>query len=94
MHTALEEEEITEQLKELSEWYYEKGKLVKCFTFNNFREAMSFLITVSYEAEEKNHHPEIHSCYNRISFSLSTHDAGNRVTIKDFDLARAIDKIS
>ena len=55
---------------------------------------MSFLITVSYEAEEKNHHPEIHSCYNRISFSLSTHDAGNRVTIKDFDLARAIDKIS
>ena len=53
MHTALEEEEITEQLKELSEWYYEKGKLVKSFTFNNFREAMSFLITVSYEAEEK-----------------------------------------
>ena len=61
MHTALEEEEITDQLKELSEWYYEKGKLVKSFTFNNFREAMSFLITVSYEAEEKNHHPEIHS---------------------------------
>ena len=53
MLTALEEEEITDQLKELSEWYYEKGKLVKSFTFNNFREAMSFLITVSYEAEEK-----------------------------------------
>ena len=33
MHTALEEEEITEQLKELSEWYYENGKLVKSFTF-------------------------------------------------------------
>ena len=42
MLTALEEEEITDQLKELSEWYYEKGKLVKSFTFNNFREAMSF----------------------------------------------------
>ena len=42
MLTALEEEEITDQLKELSEWYYENGKLVKSFTFNNFMKRCLF----------------------------------------------------
>ena len=55
---------------------------------------MSFLLQISYEAEEINHHPEIFNCYNRVSLSLNTHDAGGKVTEKDFFLASAIDTIS
>ena len=43
---------------------------------------MSFLLQISYEAEEINHHPEIFNCYNRVSLSLNTHDAGGKVTEK------------
>ena len=54
---------------------------------------MSFIIRISYEAEQQDHHPEIYNCYNRVEISLSTHDAGNRVTQKDFNLAQAIDSV-
>ena len=34
-----------------------------------------------------------HNVYNTVDFALSTHDAGNKVTGKDRDLAKAIDEI-
>ena len=43
---------------------------------------------------ERNHHPEIFNCYNRVEIGLNTHDAGGKVTQKDIDLARAIKKLS
>ena len=55
---------------------------------------MSFLLRVSYEAEERNHHPEIFNCYNRVEIGLNTHDAGSKVTTKDTELARLIETIS
>ena len=54
---------------------------------------MSFLVRISFEADQRDHHPEIFNCYNRVSLSLNTHDAGGKVTEKDFSLASAIDNI-
>jgi 4a-hydroxytetrahydrobiopterin dehydratase len=54
---------------------------------------MSFLFRVSYEAEQRDHHPEIFNCYNKVRFFLNTHDAGGKVTAKDFDLAEAIEAV-
>jgi len=55
---------------------------------------MSFVLRISYEAEEINHHPEIFNCYNRVEIALNTHDAGGKVTEKDIELARMIENIS
>jgi 4a-hydroxytetrahydrobiopterin dehydratase len=55
---------------------------------------MSFLIRLSYEAEEQNHHPEILNCYNQVEVFLNTHDANNKVTHKDFKLANLIDQVA
>ena len=66
---------------------YSKKKL----EFSNFRDAMTFLVRISYEAEGMDHHPEMSNCYNRVSLSLNTHDAGGKVTEKDFSLASVID---
>ena len=60
----------------------------------DFREAMAFLVKLSYEAEQRDHHPEIFNCYNRIEIALNTHSVGGKVTMKDFELAAAIDAIS
>ena len=86
-------DEIEERLAGLREWEWANDKLVKAFRFQGFREAMSFLVRVSYEAEQRNHHPEIFNCYDRVTLSLNTHDAGGKVTEKDFDLAKAIDSL-
>ena len=94
MTNPLNEVEITEALEQLSGWKWQDDRLKKTFLFTNFREAMSFILRVSYEAEERNHHPEIFNCYNRVEIGLNTHDAGGKVTQKDIDLARAIEKLS
>jgi 4a-hydroxytetrahydrobiopterin dehydratase len=39
------------------------------------------------------HHPEWTNTYNKVSFRLSTHDAGDKVTEKDRKLAKAIDEV-
>ena len=43
-------------------------------------------------AEKQGHHPELFNLYNKVNIRLSTHDADG-VTDKDFDLAKAIEKI-
>ena len=94
MNNPMKKEEICERLGAMSGWVLEDDRLSKTYDFKNFKEAMSFLLRVSYEAEEQNHHPEIFNCYKQVKISLNTHDAGGQVTAKDFDLAHAIDSIA
>ena len=94
MTTPLTETEIDQFLKQLAGWVWQDNRLKKSFSFTSFREAMSFVLRISYEAEEINHHPEIFNCYNRVEIALNTHDAGGMVTEKDIELARMIENIS
>ena len=89
---ALSIGEIDEKLANLRGWTFENDRVRKKFQFENFREAMSFILRISYEAEQMDHHPEIFNCFNRVEISLNTHDAGGKVTEKDFSLAKAIEK--
>ena len=94
MNHAMNQNEIESQLIHFPTWSLENEKLTKGFKMKDFREAMSFLVKLSYEAEQRDHHPEIFNCYNRIDIALNTHSAGGKVTMKDFELATAIDAIS
>ena len=58
MKNILSESEIEKNLKQLNGWEFRDNKIRKTFHFRSFRDAMSFLIRLSYEAEEQNHHPE------------------------------------
>ena len=93
MSNPMNEAQITESLKGLPGWTFADNKLHKIYKFNDFREAMAFLVRLSYEAENRNHHPEIFNCYNRVELALNTHDAGGKVTELDFNLARAAENI-
>jgi 4a-hydroxytetrahydrobiopterin dehydratase len=53
---------------------------------------MGFIVQVGILAEKHNHHPELFNVYNKVRIRLNTHDAKG-VTIKDINLAIAIDKI-
>jgi len=76
------------------DWTTDKNKLTKTFTFNDFTEAFAFMVKVAIVAEKMNHHPTWTNTWNRVSFELSTHDAGNIVTEKDRKLAEAIDRLA
>jgi 4a-hydroxytetrahydrobiopterin dehydratase len=74
-------------------WEEKDNKLQRTFTFKDFVNAFSFMTRIAFIAEKMNHHPEWSNVWNKVSVSLSTHDAGDIVTDKDRKLADAIDKV-
>jgi 4a-hydroxytetrahydrobiopterin dehydratase len=82
-------------LETLTEWTYlqERHALARRFMFKDFNNAFGFMAQVALIAEKMNHHPEWANVYNRVDVVLTTHDA-NGVTDKDFQMARAMDRIA
>ncbi len=89
----LTEKETAAVLEQLPGWASTGQKLVKTFQFNNFREALAFIVRIGLEAESLDHHPEIKNVYNKVELGLNTHDAGGRITALDTELAKRIEKI-
>ena len=89
----LSEQEIKQELENLDDWSFEDDTITKDFSFPDFKEAMSFMVRVGFEAEALVHHPDWTNVYNSVSITLSTHDAGDKVTEKDIKLAKAIEEI-
>ena len=94
MAKPLTSAKITAALAALPGWTCKRDALEKAFKFGSFREAMSFMVRVSFEAEAMDHHPDWTNVYNRVAIRLNTHDAGGKVTAKDVELARKIQTIS
>ena len=90
MNDPLPDAAIDAALTDLDGWRYQDDALVRDLEFGTFREAVSFLIRMAFEAEEINHHPHISNTYNRVTLRLNTHDADGKVTQRDVDLARRI----
>lgn len=85
--------EIEDQLKALDGWQFEEDRIGKTLEFADFKEALSFMVRVGFEAEAQGHHPEWYNVYKTVAIQLSTHDAGGKVTEKDIKLAKAIEDI-
>ena len=75
-------------------WVERDGALHQTFEFADFTEAFAFMTRVAFAAERLGHHPDWSNSWNRVSISLTTHDAGNVVTDGDRALAAAIDDIA
>lgn len=92
MPTALSDDAINNALAALPGWSFADDKLTKTFKLVDFRAALAFIVRIGLEAEVANHHPELFNVYSTVTISLCTHDAGNKVTQKDVDLATAIER--
>lgn len=84
-------EEIYEYLEDMDGWIYKEDKIWKEYLFNDFREALVFILRVGFEAEMLGHHPTILNEYNSVSIAIQTQEAGYKVTETDVQLARDID---
>ncbi len=81
---------IKQRLARLKGWKQAGNTIQRQYTFADFKEAMFFVNGVAAVAEKAGHHPDIAVSYNRVTLSLSTHDAGG-LTAKDFDLAKRVE---
>ncbi len=69
----------------------ETRKLTKTFEFKGFLKTMSFVNAIAWEANRIMHHPDMEVSFNKVVVNITTHDAGNELTEKDFTLAKNIE---
>ncbi|MBD2060458.1 4a-hydroxytetrahydrobiopterin dehydratase [Oculatella sp. FACHB-28] len=92
MAQLLNETEIQERLAQLSGWTLEGKEIQRVRKFNDFVEAIAFVNRLVDPAETAGHHPDLAISYNKVTVSLTNHDAGG-LTEKDFAMAKTIDGI-
>ncbi|HJQ21934.1 MAG TPA: 4a-hydroxytetrahydrobiopterin dehydratase [Gemmatimonadaceae bacterium] len=91
MPSKLSDLEIRRALGALPGWTRKNDAVVKTYSFARFADGIRFVDSVAAIADDMNHHPDIDVRYTKITFSLSSHDAGG-ITQRDLDLAQAIEK--
>ncbi|MFQ3618793.1 MAG: 4a-hydroxytetrahydrobiopterin dehydratase [Cyanobacteriota bacterium] len=89
MSQTLTEAEIQARMAQVPDWTVEGDRLQRTYRFKDFVEAIAFVNKLVEPAEAAGHHPDIAISYNRVTVTLTTHDAGG-LTQKDFDLAAQI----
>ena len=94
MSVPLNENQIQEALASLPGWAFADDAISKTYRFGSFTEAIGFMTEMAFACERANHHPELTNVYSTVTIRLSTHDAGGKVTEKDIDLARKIEKLA
>jgi 4a-hydroxytetrahydrobiopterin dehydratase len=80
-------------MRKVESWENTGLKLYRRYEFKNFKQALAFTNAVGAIAEEQKHHPDIELGWGYCAISITTHDANNSLTDKDFDLALKINQI-
>ena len=93
MSTVLTGAEVLQALQNLPGWSLNGAAIERTFEIPNFVEAMGFVNRIAEAAEAVNHHPDITINYNKVKFTLISHDAGG-VTQRDLRMAGKINEIS
>lgn len=78
----------------LENWKELNNHLEKTFEFKSFLKTISFVNAVAWVANQHNHHPQIVIDFNKCTIRTTTHDAGNTITDKDYELAEAIENLT
>ena len=90
---TLSETEIDDALAALPGWQRDGDRIAKEYRLGSFRDAVAFVVRLSYEAEAADHHPDLDVRYDKVTVGLSTHSEGG-ITAKDVDLARTIEALA
>ena len=92
MAGLLTEAEIQAGVSQLEGWTLEGKELRTTRKFKDFVDAIAFVNQLVEPAESAGHHPDLAISYNKVTITLTTHDAGG-LTANDFDLARIISQL-
>lgn len=93
-YTPLTMTEIESALATLPNWFAD-GDIAISKTYNmpNYIAGVAFASAIAVLAEAHDHHPDMTIGYKKVTVRFSTHDAGNKITQKDVDIARAIEAL-
>ncbi len=94
MAARLDEAQRTALAAARPDWAMVDGRdaIVRKFRFADFSAAWGFMCRVALLAERMDHHPEWENVYNRVTITLTTHDADG-LSERDVRMAEAIDRV-
>ena len=90
--TKLNAAQIKSALGAVPDWKKQGITITRTFQFKDFPAAIRFVNAVARLAEKTWHHPDIDIRWNKVTLTLTTHDAGG-LTEKDFKLANRFDQL-
>lgn len=91
--SPLGEAQIIERLANLDNWERDGDAITKTFQFESYLAGIAFASAVGTISEGFDHHPDLYIGWRKVRVRFTTHDAGNKISHKDFDVAEAIDAL-
>ncbi len=88
----LNEDMVEQALESVGDWTLNGESIQRTFAHDDFMGSMELVRAVADLAEAAQHHPAILIRWNKVTLTLSTHDAGG-LTERDFMLAKSIDQL-
>ena len=88
----LDQNQIAEAISGMKGWVANGDWIAKEFQFDDFKQAIDFMVKAGDVAEELNHHPNWSNVWNKVNVELQTHSEGG-VTEKDLELAQRMDAL-
>ncbi|MFD9482489.1 4a-hydroxytetrahydrobiopterin dehydratase [Streptomyces sp. NPDC059991] len=92
----LSQKDIEDRLRELPGWSVPEGeeRLARTYRLASHFAATAMVIHIAQIQDELNHHSDLTLGYNTVALTVNSHDAGGRVTEKDFELAHRVEAIA
>jgi 4a-hydroxytetrahydrobiopterin dehydratase len=91
---ALDGVQLARALDGLPGWSGSTLGIERTLAFATFADAMAYMQACLPAIERLDHHPEWSNLYDKVTIRLRTHDAGDRVTAKDVELAAILGRIA
>jgi len=91
-YRLLTDEELEEELQELSGWEVCEGWLRKTYLTPGWGHTMMLVNTIGYIAEAAYHHPDLQVGYAQVAVRVQTHKVKG-LTRLDLELAKRIDEV-
>ena len=90
---TLDRATVETRLRSLPGWVWRDAALARVYTFPSFPDAIAFATRLAFDAEARDHHPDLLISYRNVTVTWTTHSAGG-VTEKDFVGAVESDRIA
>jgi 4a-hydroxytetrahydrobiopterin dehydratase len=89
----LDQATIEARLRGMPGWSMRDASLVRVYPFASFPDAVTFATRLAFDAEARDHHPDLLISYRRVTVTWTTHSEGG-LTEKDFAGAAESDRIA
>ncbi|MFJ3882115.1 4a-hydroxytetrahydrobiopterin dehydratase [Streptomyces sp. NPDC090077] len=90
--TVLTDEQIAEMLAGLPGWERKGDEITRTYEIR-YHAAVAAIVTIADRSRRIQHHADLDLRIDHLRATITTHDAGHRLTAADFDLAHRIDAI-